>query len=164
MESLQYVFSISLSSSSPPSPRTTTPKSTSTTLPRPKIPQGRCVVFFDHAYFLNELESYKRHKGYSNSNSSFGAFLCHRPQFGLVAMNCAIALMMITSFRHSIISQSNVNTALSPLHRESSNSVMKTLKLLYHSYQIPKYLSDNSDLRCQDIQFVQIFNPNGTYY
>jgi len=129
MESLQYVFSISLSSSSPPSPRTTTPKAPSTTLPRPNIPKGRCVVFFDHASFLSELESYERHKGYSNSNSSFGAFLYHRPQFGLVAMNCAITLTMITAFRHSIISQSNVNTALSPLHRESINSVMKALKL-----------------------------------
>lgn len=156
MESLQCVFSIPLlsspssSSNKQSSPTTSNP---TTILPRPNIPQGRCVIYFDHASFLSELESHERHKGYSNSNNSFGAFLYHRPQLGLVAMNCAITLTMITAFRRSMMSRSNVNSALSPLHRESSNSAMKALELftivtkfqnVYPTIQIQDVKTSNS--------------------
>jgi len=131
IESLQCVFSIPISSPSTGNSQS----SPALIIPRPNIPQGRCVIFFDHTSFLSELESYEQKKGYSNSNSSFGAFLYHRPQFGLVSMSCAISLTMVTMFRRSIISRSDVNAALSPLNRGSTSAMPSELFTIVTKFQ-----------------------------
>lgn len=60
----------------------------------PTISSGCHVVQVDYNLFLNEFELYERSKSYQHQN--YGAFLYHRPQLGLLAMNCAIALTLVT--------------------------------------------------------------------
>ena len=77
----------------------------------PIIPHGKQIINIDHSSFINESKSY------NNCLSDFGAFLYHRPQYGLCSINSAIALCIMTLHRRSSLTSSP-----SPLQLQSQHS------------------------------------------
>ena len=69
----------------------------------PRLSQGRHLVTIDHTSFLSELEAYERNQNSNGQgpNNAFGAFLYHKPNYGLCITNCAIALTLITLQRRA---------------------------------------------------------------
>jgi DNA replicative helicase MCM subunit Mcm2 (Cdc46/Mcm family) len=97
----------------------------------PIIPHGRQIITIDHASFLHESSSSTTSMNNNTLIHEYGAFLYHKPQYGLCCINTAIALTLITLHRRSspmTLQQHQHN--LHPNNSSTTNRSTKNITLL----------------------------------
>jgi len=92
--------------------------------PVPRMTQGRHIVTIDHSSFLSEMEAYEGRQYLDErggQNMTFGAFLYHKPSYGLCVINCAIALALITLHRRARFNNNGNDLMQHHLHIHTRN-------------------------------------------
>jgi hypothetical protein len=89
----------------------------------PRIVGGTQIVSFNHVSVLEEFGAYEGSCAPDNNgshgppNSSFGAYLHHKPDRALVSLGCAIGLAVHTLWRRHQSSHSPASHPLQQRHR-----------------------------------------------
>jgi len=103
----------------------------------PRVSNGRHIITIDHASLLNELQSCNK----KNLNE-FGAFLYHKPQVGICAFNCAIALTLVTlTKRHDLKNSSSPTKTTSNI---PSFTIQSRFYNVYPTIQIQHVKTSNA--------------------